>query len=118
MKLRAIKSLIVACAIMSVMPTMADTITTGDVGLGGGIGGANITGATGGYVNTDLGQNTATLNFNGDAHVIWGNLNVGAGETLNFNAVDNATGLTVLNTVSSGVTQVYGNINANEGIAK
>ena len=45
-------------------------------------------------------------------------LNVGKGETLNFNAIDGKTGITVLNTVNSGMTEVYGAINSNEGIAK
>ena len=83
-----------------------------------GLGNSNITGAQGGFVGRVDNGATTNLNFNGNAHVTWDQLNVGKGETLNYNAVGGANGLTVLNTVSSGVTHVYGNINANQGISK
>ena len=102
----------------SSMQVYATTIQYGDTGLGAGNGGAYINNATGGYVNTELGNNSATLNFNGNAHVEWNSLNVNSGETLNFNAVDGVSGLTILNTVNSGMTNVYGTISSNQGIAK
>lgn len=107
------------CTMFAAMQVGATTIQTGDTGLGAGLGGASIQGATGGYLGTDLGADSATLNFNGNSHVIWDALNVGKGETLNFNAVNGASGLTVVNTVAgSDMTQVHGTISANNGIAK
>lgn len=106
------------CITVITMQASATTITTGDTGLGNGLGGANITGASGGYVNTELGNGSANVNVNGDSHIIWGNLNLNRGENLNFNAVDGANGVTVVNTVTSGMSQIYGNISSNSGIAK
>lgn len=105
------------CTAFATMQVYANMMY-GDTGLGDGIGGAVIDSATGGYVGTDLGDNSATLNFNGDSHVIWDSLNINTGETLNFNAVNGASGLTVVNTVNNGMTNVYGTINANQGIAQ
>ena len=45
-------------------------------------------------------------------------MNVNKGETLNFNAESGKNGLTVLNTVNQGMSKIYGQINANEGISK
>ena len=89
-----------------------------DTGLGVGNGGAVINTANGGYAGLDKGLNSATLKFNGDSHVNWNTLNVNAGETLNFNAINGANGVTVLNTVNSGMSNFMGNINANSGIGK
>ena len=89
-----------------------------DTGLGQGLGGAVINNATGGLVDVTTGMGSADLNFNGNTHVNWDTLNVGRGESLNFNAVENANNLTILNTVNQGMTNVYGAINANDGIAK
>lgn len=110
-------SAIALCTAFATMQVSA-SMMTGDTGLGNGLGGAVINGYQGGYVGTDLGANSATLNFNGNAHVDWGSLNVNSGESLNFNAVDGATGLTVVNTVQSGMTNIYGAVSSNEGIAK
>lgn len=111
-------SAIALCTVFATMQVSASTIMTGDTGLGSGNGGAYINGATGGYQGTDIGDGSATLNFNGDSHVDWETLNVNKGESLNFNAVDGANGLTVVNTVRSGMTNVYGTVSANQGIAK
>lgn len=111
-------SAIALCTVFTAMQVSASSIMTGDTGLGQGNGGAVINGATGGYVGTDLGDNSATLKFNGDSHVNWDTLNVNRGETLNFNAVDGANGLTVVNTVNRGMTNVYGTVSSNQGIAK
>ena len=89
-----------------------------DTGLGAGNGGAVINNATGGFAGLDTGNNSATLNFNGNTHVNWNTLNVNGNETLNFNAVNGANGLTVLNTVNNGMSNIYGQINANSGIGK
>ena len=88
-----------------------------DTGLGNGLGGAVINTANGGFAGVDTGTNSATLNFTGDSHVNWNTLNVNSNETLNFNAINGANGVTVLNTVSSGMSSIYGQINANSGIS-
>ena len=88
-----------------------------DTGLGVGNGGAVINSTTGGFAGVETGTNSATLNFNGNSHVNWNTLNVNANETLNFNAVNGANGLTVVNTVNQGMTNIYGQINANSGIS-
>lgn len=111
-------SAIALCTLFASMQVSATTIMSGDTGLGAGIGGASINNATGGYVNTELGTNSATLNFKGDSHVNWDTLNVNKGETLNFNGVNGATGLTVVNTVNNGMSNIYGQVNSNQGISK
>ena len=110
-------SAMVLCSLFATMQVSA-SIMTGDTGLGVGNGGAVINNATGGYQGTDLGKDSATLKFNGNSHVNWDTLNVNKGETLNFNAVNGAKGLTVVNTVNKGMTNVYGTVTANEGVAK
>ena len=89
-----------------------------DTGLGGGNGGAVINNATGGLVDVTKGVGRADLNFDGNAHVNWNTLNVNGGEQLNFNAVNGANNLTILNTVNSGMSKIYGQINSNSGIGK
>ena len=111
-------SAIVLATVFATMQVSASSIMTGDTGLGVGNGGAIINNATGGYVGTDLGKDSATLKFEGDAHVNWDSLNVNKGESLNFNAINGATGLTVINTVNKGMTNVYGQVSSNQGIAK
>lgn len=110
-------SAIALCTVFASMQVSA-SIMTGDTGLGAGNGGAVINNYSGGYVGTDLGSNSATLKFEGNSHVNWDTLNVNKGESLNFNAVNGATGLTVVNTVNKGMTNVYGQISSNQGIAK
>lgn len=88
------------------------------ISFAAGLSNATINNATGGYAGMETGNNSATLNFTGDSHVNWDTLNVGKGETLNFNAINGAQGLTVLNTVNKGMTNIYGQVNANSGIAK
>ena len=103
--------------VFGMMQVSASTIVTGDTGLGVGNGGAVINNASGGYVNTTLGKDSATLNFNGNAHVNWDTLNVNKNETLNFNAMNPNGNMTVVNTVNSGMSNIYGAINSNEGIS-
>lgn len=110
-------SAIALCTVFASMQVSAATITTGDVGLGNGLGGSNITGATGGYVNTEIGNGSANVNVNGDTHIIWGNLNLNKGENLNFNGAQGSNS-TVVNTVTNGMSQIYGNITSNDGVAK
>ena len=111
-------SALALCTMFATMQVSATTIMTGDTGLGVGNGGAVINSATGGYVGTEIGNGSASLNFEGNSHVNWDSLNVNKGESLNFNAVNGASGLTVVNTVNRGMTNVYGSISANQGIAK
>ena len=89
-----------------------------NTGLGNGLGGAEINNITGGYDSHSLGPNSATINFNGDSHVNWNTLNLNGNETLNFNAVDGVNGIKVLNTVNTGMSNIYGSINANSGISQ
>ena len=112
-------SAIALCTVFSMMQVSATTVQSGNIGLGSSHGGASINSATGGYLGTDVNGKNATLNFNGNSHVKWDSLNVDKGETLNFNAVNGKTGLTVVNTVvGNDMTNVYGTITANDGIAK
>ena len=82
-----------------------------------GLANASISSTQGGFVGMENGTNSATLNFNGNATVDWNRLHVGSNETLNFNAVDGASGLTVLNRVTGQFPNIYGTINANNGIS-
>lgn len=113
-------SSIVLCTLFATMQISAanDLTVPVNTGLGNGYGGATINSITGGYAGHELGVNSATLNFNANSHVNWQNLNLNNNETLNFNAVGGANGLTVLNTVNQGMSNIYGQINANNGISK
>ena len=104
-------SALTLCTLFATMQIASATIDTG-------LNNAVINNYTGGFDgNVIKDNNSATLNFTNDAHINWNTLNVGKGETLNFNANPGA-GVTVLNTVNSGMTTVYGTISANEGISK
>ena len=84
-----------------------------------GLADASINYTGGGFVNMENGVNSATLNFNGNGVVDWNTLNVNANETLNFNAVDGANGITILNTVSGGqMSHIYGTVNSNAGVGR
>ncbi|MBE7710842.1 MAG: filamentous hemagglutinin N-terminal domain-containing protein [Cyanobacteria bacterium SIG31] len=119
-------SAIALCSVFASMQMSAFAFSNVDTGLGkvdpngNAMSGAIINSATEGLVGVDTSKSgTATLDFNNNTHVKWDSLNVGEGETLNFNAVDGKSGLTVINTVvGSDMTQVYGTINSNEGISK
>ena len=114
------KSAVVLCAVFASMQiTMAGQFDGVDVGLGKDFGGSQINHATDGLVGiTGNGTGNVGLDFNSNTHINWDNLNVGRGESLNFNAVDGANNLTILNTVNKGMTNVYGSINANSGIGQ
>ena len=103
-----------AMALCTVFASMQIAAAAIDTGLGNAV----INKADGGFVGIDKGANSATLNFKGDSHVNWDTLNVGKGETLNFNATAGTSGITVLNTVNNGMTEVYGTITSNSGVAK
>ena len=107
-----------AIAMCTLFATMQVSFASIDTGLGVGNGGAVINNATGGFVGVETGTNSATLNFNGNSHVNWNTLNVNSNETLNFNAVNGTSGLSVINTVNSGMSNIYGQINSNAGISK
>lgn len=104
-------SAIVLTALFATMQVaIADPINTG-VGT--------INGANGGFNGVDPSStnNNVNLNFTGDSHLNWDTLNVGGNQSLNFNAINGANGITVLNTVNRGMTTVAGQITANSGIA-
>lgn len=98
--------------------TLCTLFASMQIAMAGGLADSSINYTEGGFVGSTTGDNSMNLNFNGDSHVNWNTLNVGKGETLNFNAVDGANGLTVVNTVNNGMTTVYGTINSNQGISK
>ncbi len=98
------------CTLVAVFASM-------QISYADGLANASISSTQGGFVGMENGTNSATLNFNGNATVDWNRLHVGANETLNFNAVDGASGLTVLNRVTGQFSNIYGTINANSGIS-
>ena len=83
---------------------------TGTVLNNVGTGGADIESATKGFTGFQNGgllgldKNKATLNFNGDAIINWGHLNVGGNQSLTFN---NDTHV-VLNNVLNGMSNFAG----------
>ena len=87
------------------------------VSYAAGLSDAAINKIEGGYAGQVAGNGSLDLNFNGNAHVNWDHLNVNKGESLNFNAVGGANGLTILNTVNKGMTTIAGQVSANSGIA-
>ena len=111
-------SAIALCTVFATMQVSAYDMQTGDTGLGKGNGGATINNATGGYLGTNLEKGSATLEFDADSHVNWDSLNVNKGESLNFNAIEGVKGITVVNTVNKGMTNVYGTVSSNAGVAK
>ena len=117
--MKDIKRKISALVLSTLFASMQVSYAVIDTGLGAGNGGATINNITGGYAGiSGAGTGNVDLNFNGNAHVNWNTLNVNKGESLNFNATNGATGLTVLNTVNQGMSNIYGQINANQGISQ
>ena len=111
---KKLTAIVLSTLFASMQISFANDLTGGlNTGLGQGLGGAEIKDITGGYAGHELGNNTATLNFNADSHVNWNTLNLNSNETLNFNAVDGVSGIKVLNTVNTGMSNLYGSINAN-----
>lgn len=90
---------------------------TGTVLNNVGTGGADIESATKGFTGFQNGgllgldKNKATLNFNGDAIINWGHLNVGGNQSLTFN---NDTHV-VLNNVLNGMSNFAGTITGQQG---
>ena len=116
--MKSLKRKFSALALTALFASMQVSYAAIDTGLGVGNGGAVINNTTGGFVDITKGNGSANLNFNGDSHVNWDTLNVNKGESLNFNAVDGANNLTILNTVNQGMSNIYGQISANSGIGK
>ena len=105
-------------AIVTVFASTNFSIATTDTGLGIGNGGAIINNTQGGFVNTTTNNGVANLNFQGDTHVNWDTFNINSNETMNFNAVNNSSGFTVLNTVNTGMSNICGRINIDPNIGK
>lgn len=90
---------------------------TGTVLNNVGTGGADIESATKGFTGFQNGgllgldKNKATLNFNGDAIINWGHLNVGGNQSLTFN---NDTHV-VLNNVLNGMSNFAGIVKGDSG---
>ena len=115
----SIKKKISALVLSTVFAAMPMSYAAIDTGLGAGNGGAVINNAQGGFAGINgAGTGNVDLNFNGNAHVNWDTLNVNKGESLNFNAINGVNGITVLNTVNQGMTNVAGQISANSGIGR
>ncbi len=112
-----------AIALSALFATMQVSNAAIDTGLGNGLGGAVIKDSGSftpgkGLVGVETGDNYATLNFNDTTMVHWDTLNVGRGETLNFNTVDGANNISVINKVLNGMSYFKGNINADSGIGQ
>lgn len=106
-----------ALVLTTVFATMQISVASVDTGLGNGLGGAVINSTDSNFAGIQgAGTGNVDLNFNGNSHVNWNTLNLNSGETLNFNAVNGANGITVLNTVNQGMSTIYGQINANAGV--
>ena len=117
--MKSIKRKLSALLLSTVFATMQLSYAAIDTGLGAGKGGAVINDTQGGFAGINgAGTGNVDLNFNGNAHVNWDTLNINKGENLNFNAINGASGITVLNTVNSGMSTIYGQISANSGIGK
>ena len=118
--MKSITKKISAMVLSTVFATMQVSALAAEFPINTGLGGGStINNVTGGFVGADgLNTGNVDLNFNGNAHVNWDTLNVNKGESLNFNAVNGANGITVLNTVNQGMTTVAGQINANSGIGR
>ena len=111
MSMKNIKKLS-AIAMATVFATMQVTFAAE------GLSNASIKNTVGGFDGMTTGTNSATLHFKGDTQVNWNTLNVNKNETLNFNANDGVSGIKVLNTVETGMSKIYGQINANDGISQ
>ena len=109
MKNNIFKKLIASALCLSFMTlqtTFAQTV------LENGYGGADISASHGGFTGVDKkDENNANLNFNGDAVLDWGHLNVGAGQSLNFINGNSA----VLNNVLNGMSTIAGIISGGQG---
>ena len=117
--MKKIHKKVTALVLSTVFATMQISAAASiDTGLGQNLGGAVIKDATDGLTGVTKGAGTADLNFNANTHVKWDTLNVGKNETLNFNAVNGANNLTILNTVDRGMSRFAGSVNANSGIGK
>lgn len=93
---------------------MTGTVLNGNETLGGyGAGGADIVSSKGGFIGfeTDRLKNNAELNFNGDAIINWGHLNVGGNQSLTFNNGSNV----VLNNVQNGMSTFAGMVKGDSG---
>ena len=114
------KSAVALCAVFASMQiAFAGQFDGVDVGLGKDLGGSQINHATDGLIDiTGKGSGNVGLIFNDNTHINWEHLNVGDGESLNFSAQNPNSNLTILNTVNSGMTNVYGTINASSGIGQ
>lgn len=84
---------------------------TGDVLNNVGTGGANIKSSSGGFTGFETDKTNATLNFNGDAIINWGHLNVGGNQSLTFNNGANV----VLNNVKYGMSTFEGLVKGDSG---
>lgn len=104
-------------ATMQISHATFENFNTG-LGCGDGMTGAIINSHSGGLSSVTPGTNSVDLGFDSSTHVFWNTLNLNSNETINFNALNGANNLTILNTVQNNMSKIYGNINANSGIGK
>ena len=117
--MKKLKRKVTAIVLSTLFAAMQVSYASIDTGLGAGNGGADINNITGGYQGINgVGTGNVDLNFDGNAHVNWDHLNINKGESLNFNAVNGANNLTILNTVNHGMSTISGQISANSGIGQ
>ena len=117
--MKNLKRTVTAIVLSTLFAAMQVSYASIDTGLGAGNGGADINNITGGYQGINgVGTGNVDLNFDGNAHVNWDHLNINKGESLNFNAVNGANNLTILNTVNHGMSTISGQISANSGIGQ
>ena len=117
--MKNLKRKVTAIVLSTLFAAMQVSYASIDTGLGAGNGGADINNITGGYQGINgVGTGNVDLNFDGNAHVNWDHLNINKGESLNFNAVNGANNLTILNTVNHGMSTISGQISANSGIGQ
>lgn len=87
--------------------TFANQVVLNNVGTGG----ADIHSSSGGFTGFETDKTNATLNFNGDAIINWGHLNVGGNQSLTFNNGANV----VLNNVKHGMSTFEGLVKGDSG---
>src|SRR5574344_2673105 len=103
-------------AFLSVQATFATPLTGGNfagqnVLNDTGLGGATISGHSNGLTAFNTNGTTANLNFNNNTRIDWSSLNVGSGQTLNFQNGNYA----VLNNVLHGMSTFAGNVKGQTG---
>jgi len=106
---------LLSLSFLSMQSTFAEVLTTGNFAgsnvLNNVNGGAVISGHTSGLSGVNTDGTTANLNFNNNTRIDWSTLNVGNGQTLNFQNGNYA----VLNNVLNGMSTFAGRVTGQNG---